>query len=93
MQCSPDDVYQRINQQQRDAICAKFCSANPHWKGAGFADILDVLDNGDANLSDVEDAWDKFPALHCRGFGIAVLALLYSDREVNEPNLKSLLIG
>ncbi len=91
MQVSPAQVYQKISQPQREAIVAKFTAANPHWSGARFDDILDTLDNSDANLPEVESAWEAYPTLHCSGFGTAVRALLWSGGTVDESSLQSLL--
>ena len=85
------EVCAKLAPEQRDAIIAKFCDLNPHWRGAHAADIIDTLDDTDSNLDAVEKAWENFPQFHKPGFGCAVRALVWSNSPVDEINLRQLL--
>jgi hypothetical protein len=41
---------------------ATFVTANPHWRGAQWADVLDVLADSDSNLEVTEPMWDGLEA-------------------------------
>lgn len=65
----------------------RFTTMNPHWRGAGWADCLDVLHDSDSNLEVTEPTYE---ALHESGtfddgemryVGLVALTLFYADGE------------
>lgn len=87
------EVTKRLTQQQAARVVEKFTGVNPGWVGAGCADILDALDDGDSNLDQVEPACEQYSDLVVPGFGFAVLALIWSETEITRENIEFLLFG
>ena len=84
-------VCSRLTALQRDAILGNFTRINPHWSGAGVADILDALDNADSDLGQTEPFFDANPSLASRpGAGYAARALIWSSTPLTAANLTAL---
>jgi hypothetical protein len=75
---------------QKAAIIERFANSNPHWRGAHADDILDVLDQSDANLDQVEPFYEQHPELP-DGSGTAIRALIWSGQPVTLENVLRLL--
>lgn len=61
----PELVIERVLSVQSDLALDKFVELNPHMRGATWADVLSVLDDGDAHLAVTEPIYE---ALHKTGF-------------------------
>ena len=69
--CMPNEV---------DAALAKFVEINPHYQGAEWWDVLEILRDCDAQLDIVEpvaDAIDDWRTLHA----YVTLTLIYASRD------------
>lgn len=88
-----------MTEEQRQAFLGRFYRLNPHWRGARVADILDELDNADANLEVTEPFFERhsdllsIPAAPGRGHpaALAVLALHWSGDQISPEAVRSLL--
>lgn len=80
-----------LTDEQRQAVVDRFTRMNPHWRGAGAADILDALDQSDSDLAATEPFFDAHPDLIVDGAGIAARALIWSGQELTEAGVRSLL--
>lgn len=49
--------------EQQRTFMERFFIANPHWRGAQAADILEALDERDSNLDQVEPFFERFPEI------------------------------
>lgn len=64
----------------------RFTTMNPHWRGAGWADCLDVLHDSDSNLEVTEPIYETLSGSslddgQMRYVGLVTLTLFYADGE------------
>jgi hypothetical protein len=68
---------------------SRFVRANPSWNGAGWAEVLDVLDDSDSDLEVVEPVYDALEPLlapELRGYiSLVTLTMHWAqpDRPIN----------
>ena len=74
---------------------ARFTAANPHWHGAHWADVLDVLNDSDSNLDVVEPVierlWPKLSETQRQYVGLIVLTLLWGSETFTGPRDETVL--
>ena len=56
-------VVERLGTTHADKIVARFLHANPHWRGADAADILEALADHDSDLDRLEPFYDEYPEM------------------------------
>lgn len=91
--------------EERQAFLARLVDANPRLQGAQVADLLDILENGDARLDVLEDeryeavydaceaAWgdlERRPGIGSLVASYALYALLYARGE--EPSVDAAIV-
>lgn len=77
---------------QCQTIMFRFTTANPHWRGATVADILDALDDSDSDLDQTEPFFEATEAENWPlGAGVAARALIWSNQDLTTENMHALL--
>jgi hypothetical protein len=84
-------IASRLTPAERAEIVRRFTLANPHWRGAEAADILEALYDSDSNLDRTEPFFEAHPDLIIDGAGIAARALIWCGREVTADGMRALL--
>jgi hypothetical protein len=84
-------VTSALTEQQRKAIVIRFTFLNPHYAGAGSADILGELANADSDLDRTEPFFEAHRDLIVDGCGYAARALIWSGGELTETAMRDLL--
>lgn len=54
------DIDRVMTEAERQAFLDRFCTVNPHWRGAHVWDILAELANADAHLEITEAVHDQY---------------------------------
>jgi hypothetical protein len=73
--------------EESAAALARFTTMNPHWRGAHWADVLDVLYDSDSNLDVTEPIYEALrglPEVELALVGYVTLTLLYAHQEAPE---------
>ena len=55
---------------ESDLALANFVAINPHYNGAQWADVLDILGDADANLEVTEPVWEALEAVSTHGMPV-----------------------
>lgn len=84
-------VVRALTDDQQDSIVGRFTRLNPHWRGGGVADILDVLCDGDSDLNLTEPFFGDHPDLVVPGCGEAARAIIWSGGTLDEASVRGLL--
>jgi hypothetical protein len=89
---TPTAVTRALSSEQREEIVHRFTTANPEWRGASSADVLDVLFQTDANLDTLEPFFNVHPQWErLIGSSFLALAIVWSGQELTDPAMQELL--
>lgn len=80
-----------LTERQRDRIAERFTLLNPHYQGAGVADILGDLADADSDLDRTEPFFEAHRDLIVDGADYAARALIWSGDELTVEAMRDLL--
>jgi hypothetical protein len=84
-------ITRALSPAQQVTIVRRFTQLNPHWRGAGVADILDILYQSDSDLETTEPFFEANPDIIGPGAGVAARALIWSTMPLTVSGMMDLL--